>query len=137
MGRTGKTLSVSQIVEINRRMIREFGGVFFEGDSNLANSGSLEHILDAVEGTLFGEPLYTDIYQQAAAIAWRIIVGHIFHDGNKRTGMEACRLYLDLSGYVMHMDREVIDVALQIAKREIEFEAFIEWLAERTSERTE
>jgi hypothetical protein len=42
MVRAGKTLIVADIVEINRRMIAHFGGVFFEGDDNLANRGSLK-----------------------------------------------------------------------------------------------
>jgi hypothetical protein len=38
---TGKTLTVADIVEINRRMIAHFGGIFFEGDDNLANREQL------------------------------------------------------------------------------------------------
>lgn len=96
----------------------------------------MEHILDTIDGTLFGEPLYTTLYEKAAAIGWRIIVGHVFHDGNKRTGMEACRIFLDLNGYTMHMDRGVIDTALKIAKREMEFPEFVEWLTQRVTQKT-
>ena len=85
---TGKTLTVADIVEINRRMISHFGGIFFQGDDNLANRGSLEYVLAEIYGSLYGQELYPDIFQKAGLIAWRIIVGHIFHDGNKRTGME-------------------------------------------------
>jgi len=86
MGRTFETLTVSEIVEINRRMIQSFGGVFFEGDRNLANSGSLEFVLAEIQGPLFDTELHPSIIEKAAAIGWRIIAGHVFHDGNKRTG---------------------------------------------------
>jgi prophage maintenance system killer protein len=78
MGGTGETLPRERIMTINRRLIQEFGGIFFEGDDNLANAGSLEHVLAAIDGTLFGKELYTTICEKAAAIGWRIIAGHVF-----------------------------------------------------------
>ena len=114
-------------------MIAEFGGVFFGGDRNLANPGSLEHVLDEIQGSFFGYEPYPTILEKAAAVAWRIIAGHVFHDGNKRTGMEACRLFLELNGYEMAIDREVIDMALQIASGQIELAEFIHWLRTRTT----
>ena len=80
MVRTGKTLTVPDVEEINRRMITHFGGIFFDGDDNLANRGSLEYVLDEIHGSLYGHELYPDIFQKAGLIAWRIIIGHIFHD---------------------------------------------------------
>ena len=50
---TGKTLTVRDVVEINRRMISHFGGVFFEGDNNLANRGSLQYLLTEIHGSFF------------------------------------------------------------------------------------
>jgi hypothetical protein len=69
----GKTLTVADIVEINRRMIAHFGGIFFEGDNNLANQGSLEYVLAEIHGSLFGQELYPDLFQKAGLIAWRIL----------------------------------------------------------------
>lgn len=128
MGGTFETLAVADVIEINRRMIQEFGGIFFEYDNNLLDSGALEHVLVEISGSLFGEELYPDIFQKAGLIAWRINTGHIFHDGNKRTSMESCRLFLELNNYVLKIDYEVVDIALEIAKREIEFDVFVEWL---------
>ena len=113
-------------------MIAEFGG-FFAGNRNLANPGSLEHILEAIRGSLFGEELYPTIYEKAAALGWRVIIGHVFHDGNKRTGMEACRLFLELNGYTMRIDRDVIDMALKIATHEVAFADFVRWIEDRTT----
>jgi len=131
---TGKTLTVPDVVEINRRMISHFGGIFFEGDDNLANRGSLEYVLEEIHGSLYGQELYPDLFQKAGLIAWRIIVGHVFHDGNKRTGMEACRLFLELNGLVLQMDMEIVDIALKVATRKIEIEGFIDWLKNRANE---
>lgn len=135
MGRTRKTVNLlefSDIVLINRRMIDKYGG-FFEGDDNLLNPGSLEYVLDAIHGLLFETDPYPTVAEKAAALAWWIITRHVFHDGNKRTGMEACRMLLDLNGYTMRIDQEVVDVATHIAERELSFPQFVRWL-EKTVE---
>jgi death-on-curing protein len=112
-------------------MIRRFGGVFFSHDNNLANPGSLDHVLEAIEGSLFGQELYPTLFEKGAAIAWRIIKGHVFHDGNKRTGMEACRNFFDLNGYILKMDNQTIDVAVDIASNKMEFPDFVAWIEGR------
>ena len=131
---TGKTLTAADVIEINRRMISHFGGVFFAGDDNLANRGSLEYALTEIHGALYEQELYPNLFQKAGLIAWRIITGHIFHDGNKRTGMESCRLFLELNGYVLKMDMAIVDIALRIATHEISFEEFVEWLRNKSTE---
>jgi death-on-curing protein len=134
MGGTGKTLTVRDIIEINRRMIEQFGGEFF-GEDNLLNPGSLEHVLEEIQGSLFGYEPYPSIIEKAAVISWRIIAGHIFNDGNKRTGMETCRLLLDLNSHTMRIDSEVVDMALAIASGNVQLDGFIEWLRHRTVEK--
>jgi prophage maintenance system killer protein len=46
--------------------------------------------------------------------------------------MEACRLYLDLNGYDMYIDHDVIDMALKIATGEITEADFATWIEQRT-----
>jgi death-on-curing protein len=133
MDGTLQVLTVSEIVEINRRMIAEFGGIFLEGDRNLANPGSLEYVLEAIQGSFFGYEPYPTIVEKAAAICWRIIANHVFHDGNKRTGMESCRLFLESNGYAMRIDFEVVDMALRIATGEVQFPEFVQWVEQRTT----
>ena len=55
---TFKSLSLKQIVEINRQMIIEFGGFPFVEPDNLANGNSLLYILEAIHITYFGQELY-------------------------------------------------------------------------------
>lgn len=135
MGRTCQVLTVAEIVTVNRRIITEFGGIFLVGDNNLANPGSLEHALEEIQGSLFGQELYPSIIEKAAVLGWRIIANHIFHDGNKRTGMETCRLFLDLNGYMMRIDFEVVDMALAIANGKVQLDEFTQWMAQRTGKR--
>lgn len=113
-------------------MIATFGGVFFEGDDNLANPGSLGHVIEEIQGSVFGFEPYATVIEKAAVIGWRIIAGHVFHDGNKRTGMEACRLFLELNGYEMRVDMEFVEVALRIAERKMGLSEFTVWVRNRS-----
>jgi len=117
-------------------MIQEFGG-FFAGEENLANPNSLEYVLEAIQRPIYGQERYPTLIDKAAAIGWQIIVAHTFHDGNKRTGMEACRLFLDLNGYAMRIDQEVVTVALQIATGQVQFPDFVQWVEKRTTEESQ
>jgi death-on-curing protein len=133
MGRALQVLTLIDVAEINHRMIAKFGGIFFQANHNLANPGSLEHVLEEIQGTLFSYTPYPTIFEKAAAIGWRIIVAHVFHDGNKRTGMEACRLFLELNGYSMRIDSEVVDMALAIATGKVTFIEFVQWIEKRVT----
>lgn len=113
-------------------MISQFGGIFFAADRNLAKAGSLEHTLEEIRAPLFGQELYPTLIEKAALIGWRIIAGHIFHDGNKRTGMEACHLFLAINGYTMLIDFEIVEMAISVAKGETKLPEFTKWVEERT-----
>lgn len=128
MGGTCKTLALSQIVTINKDAIAKYGGIFFEADDNPANQGSLEYALAEINATLFGEPLHDSIFEKAALLAWRIIRNHVFRDGNKRTGMFVCQAIVELNGYIMQFDMELVDIAVQVAMNSISFEELTAWV---------
>ena len=139
MGRVGTALNfltLDEVLEIHRQIMFTFGGFYTEGDKNLGNSGSLGYILEAIQSSFNGCDLYPTLVRKAAALAWRIITAHVFHDGNKRTGMEICRMMLDINGHTMRIDREVIEIAIHVSTHQITFEKFVEWVKLRTTKIT-
>ncbi|MEM6396156.1 MAG: type II toxin-antitoxin system death-on-curing family toxin [Bacteroidota bacterium] len=86
------------ILLINKASVIAHGGRFASPD-NLLNPESLNYIVDAVDGLLFGEPMYQTISDKAAFYMFSIISNHVFHDGNKRTGLEAALAFIELNGY--------------------------------------
>ncbi len=137
MVRASQTLTLEDIVAINRRMIDSFGG-FFVPPENFENRGSLEHALEKIDAVLFGQELYPTVPKKAAALGWTIIAGHVFKDGNKRTGMMSCALFLDMNGFQLlqgYDDPEAMEVALRIACGELNEERFTEWVVGRATER--
>lgn len=77
-----QTITADEILLMNRRLIEEHGGL----GVGLLNPGTLEYALEEIQGSLFGAPRCPTLHDKAAALGWRIIRGHIFVDGNKRTG---------------------------------------------------
>jgi death-on-curing protein len=136
MGRTGETLTFDEIVEINRLLIQEFGGIYIEGNRNLHNPGTLEYALEAIQGSLFGVELHPTLAGKAAALGWAIIAGHVFHDGNKRTGMAVVQQFLIVNGYDLRVataevDQDVIRAALDTATAMMDADSFAVWIEER------
>ena len=132
MGRTLKLLTFADIKELNRQMIDSSGGSFSAEDSNLHNSSTLLYSLDAIAGPMFGHDHYPSIFQKAAFLCCRIIQGHVFHDGNKRTGMMVCQALLEYNDYIMRIDMEVVNMALRVANNEVDEPEVATWLEERT-----
>jgi death-on-curing protein len=128
LGRTFETLTKNEILEINRRMIEEFGGFYLDFNDNLLNPSVLEHVLVEIESSIFEQDLYPEIIQKAGILAWRINAGHVFYDGNKRTSVEVCRLFLEINGFELKLDVSIIDIAIKIARNEISFQEFLDWL---------
>ena len=123
------------ILLLNRRHLENTGGEFFEPE-NLLNPNSLEWVLEAIQYPLFGEVLYPTMVEQSAILAWTIIDGHIFYDGNKRTGMSALEIFLKLNGYSLNATNdEMEEVAIRIASAatsNYSYDEFVQWVREKT-----
>lgn len=93
----------------NRMTIDQHGGNFVPPD-NLLNKNGLEYVLDAVKGEIFGQEVYSEIYDKAAVYMYTIVSNHVFQDGNKRTGLECALLFMKLNGYKLKEDISKIDL---------------------------
>lgn len=70
----------------------------------------------------------------AAAYAFALVRGHCFVDGNKRVGLAAALMFLELNGYELSAevtDDEAADVILDTAKGAIDESALALWFRER------
>ncbi len=77
-------------------MCDRFGGTYLPPE-NLKNPQQLSYLVEAVQSSTFGVEMYPGIALKAAVYMFSIIQNHIFHDGNKRTGLAAAMLFLDLN----------------------------------------
>lgn len=94
-----------------------------EANNNFSDTSSLEYVLDAIQYPVFGVDKYPSLIDKTAALAWWIIKGHIFNDGNKRTGMQAAIEFLEINGATTHFDSEsIIAIAIEIASGNVSVE---------------
>jgi len=136
MGRPCQFITRGQIVALNKQVINSTQGLYI-GEENLAQPNSLDYILDAVTATMFGEDRYRTVIDKAAALGFHIITRHIFHDGNKRTSLLTCALFLAANGLNMRLlpKDEVRDFTIWIADKEKEdndLSVFTEWVRQQT-----
>lgn len=119
--------SVDQICEVNRRMIHESGGRF-EPPKNLLNITSLEYILDAITYPLYDIDIFPSLKEKAAALAFEIIVSHIFFDGNKRTGIHIAWEFLQSNGVDVYLDISVENLAVRVGDGDASRDELLSWL---------
>lgn len=86
-------LSVAIVREIHAEAIARFGGA--EGLRNLA---LLESAVAAPQAGYAGKSVYDDVAEIAAAYLYYLCRNHAFIDGNKRTALGACLVFLRLNG---------------------------------------
>ena len=86
-------LSVEIVREIHNESIARFGGS--EGDRDL---NMLESSVAAPQASFGGKSPFADLAEVAAAYLFYLCKNHPFLDGNKRTALGACIVFLRLNG---------------------------------------
>jgi death-on-curing protein len=107
--------TIEQIIQANYRHLSESGHFFIPPD-NLKERGTLEWVLDAIQYPLFGVDQYPTFIDKASILTWKIIRGHVFWDGNKRTGMTILHYFCRINTFYLNVKYpENRDAALLIA----------------------
>lgn len=95
------------------------------GAKGLRDEGLLESAVAAPQASFGGEALLNDGVEIAAAYLFYLCRNHPFVDGNKRTALAACLVFLDVNGLlrkgrlpVSQWESLVLDVAASRLDRE-------------------
>ena len=86
-------LTVEIVREIHTEAIGNFGG-----SVGVRETALLESAVAAPQASFAGESPYRDIAEVAAAYLFYLCKNHPFVDGNKRTALGACIVFLRLNG---------------------------------------
>ncbi|MDD4170206.1 MAG: type II toxin-antitoxin system death-on-curing family toxin [Desulfotomaculaceae bacterium] len=119
-----KRLSVPQIVLMHSALIKETGGIDGIRDENLLDSA-----VNAPFQTYGGEYLYKSLEAKAARLGYFLIKNHPFVDGNKRIGMLAMMVFLELNGAGLTCtDQDIVATGLRVATDEMDDKELLEWI---------
>jgi len=119
-----RTLTLDQVLRLHARVIATSGG-----GAGLRDLGRLQSALAQPLASYDGQDLYPDLVSKAAALAFSLIQGHPFVDGNKRIGHASMEVMLLLNGFGIDASvDEQESVILVVAAGEMEHEAFTSWV---------
>jgi death-on-curing protein len=113
-------LTLDDILESHQNQIDTYGG-----SHGIRDIGLLESAIAQPEASFGGEYLHADIFEMAAAYVYHLVMNHPFVDGNKRVGLEAALIFLEMNNENLNAsDEELVDLVLkttagQIGKRQI------------------
>lgn len=120
-------LNSEEIIKIHDLIIAETGG-----RDGLLHETKLLSLEAQPSQEISGHILYPGIESKSALYLREIIQGHIFVDGNKRTGLTVTKKFLEDNGYVLKApDKELKEIPLSIAKSELEFKDITNWISVR------
>ena len=105
MSDTPKHLTVAAVEAIQAVVLEANGGA-----SGLRDRGMLESAVAAPQATAFGEPIFKDRTEIAAAYLFYICRNHPFIDGNKRAALGACLVFLRENNVIDHPPRTPADL---------------------------
>jgi death-on-curing protein len=116
--------SVSQIIELHRRVVEQSGGSL-----GVRDHGALESSVHQPLQAFAGNELYPSVEEKAAALGYFLIQNHPFVDGNKRIGHAAMETLLVLNGFelVASIDEQE-QIILAVALGESSREGFTSWV---------
>ncbi|MGJ8649031.1 MAG: type II toxin-antitoxin system death-on-curing family toxin [Opitutaceae bacterium] len=105
--------SVDQVIAIHGKVIAKSGG-----SDGIRDKGLLESAVATPQATMFGEPIFQDGIEIAAAYLFYLCQNHPFIDGNKRVALSTCLVFLSVNGLLsetrLHEDtwlEFILDVA--------------------------
>lgn len=119
-----RSLSLDQVLRLHARIIETSGG-----GTGLRDLGRLQSALAQPLASYDGQDLYPDLIAKAAALAFALIQGHPFVDGNKRIGHATMEVTLLLNGYEVVADVDDQErTMLAVASGEIDQVSFTGWV---------
>ena len=106
-----KRFSREQILLLHDKIISISGGSKGVRDENLLLSA-----INSPYQTFGGKELYSSLIEKAVRLGYNLISNHPFIDGNKRIGVHAFFVYLDIHGVNLEYDDEdLIKLIFQVA----------------------
>jgi death-on-curing protein len=119
-----KQLSKEQMMYLHSMAIKKTGGL-----DGIRDEGLLDSALNSPFQSFAGEELYPSMQSKAARLGFSLIKNHPFLDVNKRIGILAMMVFLDISGIgISCSDEDIIDLGLGVASGKYNAEYMTEWI---------
>lgn len=109
-------LDVEDVLEIHAEQLEVFGG-----GAGLRDRGLLESAVAQPQASFGGEFAHDGLFEMAAAYLFHIVQNHPFVDGNKRVGLLAAIVFLDVNGISLAHPSDVLyELTMGVAEGRIQ-----------------
>lgn len=123
-----KRLTQAQILQMHNHIIDETGG-----SRGIRDGGLLDSALNLPFQSFDGEDLYKTIKSKAARLTFSLVNNHPFVDGNKRIGILAMLVFLEINGIeIICTNEELIELGLGLADGRISYDELLNWIIEKS-----
>jgi len=105
-------LTLDDLLDSHYEQIVNYGGSYGIRDIGLLDSARAQP-----EARFEGKFLHADLFEMAAAYMYHIVQNHPFVDGNKRVGLEAALIFLEINDLPLNAtDDELIELTMRTAQ---------------------
>jgi death-on-curing protein len=124
-------LSKEQILMLHSMAIKQSGGL-----DGVRDNGLLDMALHAPFQTFESTELYPSIQSKAARLCFSIVSNHPFVDGNKRIGILAMLVFLDVNQVEVNCsNQDIIELGLGVASGIYNTNFITDWIIAHNSDR--
>lgn len=108
-------LTLEDVLELHAGQISTYGG-----SPGLRSLDLLESAIAQPQMMFGGQFLHADLFEMAAAYLFHLVQNHPFVDGNKRIGLEAALVFLELNDTSIEVaDEPLTELVLGVAQGQI------------------
>ena len=109
-------LTVEDVIQLHEESLIRYGG-----GSGIRDLGALESAVAMPQQSFGGQFVHEDLFAMAAAYAFHVAQNQPFVDGNKRTGLAAALVFLDLNGtFVVDPEGKLYQALIDIAEHRLD-----------------
>jgi len=118
-------ISADEALAINRMLVAQFGGL----DAGVRDDNLLQAALSRPLNKWHYDEPKPDLFVLAAAYAFGIAKGHVFHDGNKRAAYVVAITFLDINGIVCAPEQaDIVETLVSVADGSMSEAGLASWL---------
>ncbi len=117
-------LDLEEILRLHFQIIEDFGG-----SHGVRDEGRLKSVVEAPMQEVFGAEQYASLFEKGAVYLRNIIGDHPFIDGNKRTALTVCGVFLIRNEHALMAESiELEDFTVRIATEHLDIPKITTWL---------
>ena len=119
-----KYLDLEEILRLHFQVIEDF-----KGSHGVRDEGRLKSVVNSPKLIVFGEEQYSSLYEKAAVYLRNIIGDHPFSDGNKRTAITVCGIFLSRNNIILSAKpKDLEELTIKVAADHLGIDEITEWL---------